>query len=169
MDLSKAEEMIRGKRVLVVDDEKDILDTLIEILNLCRLDTALSFEEGKELLENNYYDIAVLDIMGVKGYELLEIAKNRDVPALMLTAHALTEKDLKKSAESGASYYVPKDEIGNLPVFIADVLEAKDKDRNPWVRWMERLGGFYDKRFGGTDWREKEREFWEKKTETPLV
>lgn len=169
MEPSKAEKIIKGKRVLIVDDEKDILDSLTELLNLCRIDAALSFEKAKELLENNYYDIAVLDIMGVKGYELLEITKDKGIPALMLTAHALTEKDLKKSAENGASYYVPKDEIVNLPVFVADVLEAKDKDKNPWTRWFERLGGFYDKRFGGTDWREKEREFWEKKTETPFV
>jgi hypothetical protein len=36
------------------------------------------------------------------------------------------------------------------------VLEALEKSKNPWVRMMERLGGFYDKRFGGTNWREKE-------------
>ena len=164
MDISKAEKIIEGKRVLIVDDEKDILDTLTEILNLCRIDPASSFEEAKELLENNYYDIAVLDIMGVKGYELLEIAKDKGVPALMLTAHALSEEDLKKSAESGASYYAPKDEIANIAVFLADVLDAKDKDKSPWVKWFERLSYFYDQRFGGTDWREKERGFWEKKT-----
>jgi CheY-like chemotaxis protein len=168
MGLSKAEKIIKGKRVLIVDDEKDILDALTDLLNLCRIDTALSFGEAKELLENNYYDIAVLDILGVKGYELLEIAKDKGVPALMLTAHALSEDNLKKSAESGASYYAPKDEIVNIPIFIADVLDAKDKDKSPWVKWFERLSSFCDKRFGGTDWREKEREFWEKKTKTPF-
>ena len=169
MNLSKAEKLIKGKRVLIVDDEKDVLESLNELLDMCRIDDALSFEEAKELLENNYYDIAVLDIMGVKGYELLEIAKSKDVPALMLTAHALSEDNLKRSAESGASYYAPKDEINNIALFVADVLDAKDKDKNPWTRWFDRLSNFYDQRFGGTDWREKEREFWEKKTGTGYV
>lgn len=164
MELSKAEKTIVGKRVLIVDDEKDVLDSLTELLSMCRIDPASSFEEAKKLLENNHYDIAVLDIMGVKGYELLEIAKGKGVPALMLTAHALTENDLKRSVEGGASYYAPKDEINNIGVFIADVLEAKDRDKSPWVRWFERLSSFCDQKFGGTDWREKERGFWEKKT-----
>ena len=158
-----ANKILKGKLVLIVDDEKDILDLLTELLSMARVDTASSFEEAKELLESNEYDIAVLDIMGVKGYELLEIANKRGIPALMLTAHALSKEDLKKSAENGASYYVPKDEIDKIDVFVADVLEAKERDKNPWVRWFERLGSFFDKKFSGTNWREQEREFWEEK------
>jgi hypothetical protein len=81
----------------------------------------------------------------------------------MLTAHALSEESLKKSAEDGASYYAPKDEIGKIDLFIADVLEAKEKNKSPWVKWFERLGGFYDRKFHGTNWREQERKFWEEK------
>ena len=157
---------IIGKRVLIVDDEQDILDTLASLLDICKIDTALSFEEGKRLLESNVYDIAVLDIMGVKGFELLQIANERGVPALMLTAHALSEENLKKSAENGASYYAPKDKINNIDIFIADVLEAKEKNKSAWVKVFERLGNFYDRKFGGSDWREKERDFWEKRVKS---
>jgi len=156
-------DILKGKWVLIVDDEQDVLDQLTELLDMCRIDTAASFEEGKRLLESNPYDIAVLDIMGVKGFELLEVANKQKIPALMLTAHALSEESLKKSAESGASYFAPKDEMDKIAVFVADVLEAIEKKKNPWSRWYSRLGGFYDKRFHGTDWREKEKEFWEKK------
>ena len=160
-----ANKILKGKLVLIVDDEKDILDLLTELLSVCRVDTASSFEEAKELLESNGYDIAVLDIMGVKGYELLKIANEHNIPALMLTAHALSREDLKKSAEEGASYYVPKDEITKIDVFVSDVLEAKEKDKNPWVRWYERLGSFFNKKFSGPNWREQEREFWLRKLE----
>jgi hypothetical protein len=80
----------------------------------------------------------------------------------MLTAHALSEENLKKSAEEGASYYAPKDEMKNIDVFVADIIEAKEKKKNVWARWYERLGGFYDERFTGPNWREKEKEFWDK-------
>jgi len=102
--------------------------------------------------------------MGVKGFDLLEIAHKRGVPALMLTAHALSEENLKKSAESGASYYAPKDRIDQIDIFVADVLEAKQKNKSAWIKVFERLGNFYDRKFGGPDWREKEKEFWEKRT-----
>jgi len=157
-------EIISGKRVLIVDDEQDVLDTLSGLLDMCKLDTATTFEEGRDLLENNLYDVAILDIMGVKGFDLLAVAARRGIPALMLTAHALSEESLKKSAEKGAYYYAPKDEIDRIHLFVADVLEAKEKHKSAWIKVFERLGHFYDKKFGGPDWREKEQEFWEKRT-----
>jgi DNA-binding response OmpR family regulator len=57
--------ILRGKRVLVVDDEKDVLEFLTEILDMCKLDTALTYEKAKSLLETQSYHIAVLDIMGI--------------------------------------------------------------------------------------------------------
>ena len=152
--------MLRGKRILIVDDEKDVLDILIELLDMCKIDPASSFEEAKDLLETEYYDIAVLDIMGVKGFELLKTAKEKNVPALMLTAHSLNEESLEKSVEDGAAYFVPKEEINKIDVFVADVIEAIENKKNPWVRWFERLGGYFDKKFGGPNWREEEKEYW---------
>ena len=160
MDTNK---LVQGKWLLIVDDEQDILDMLIELLDACKIDTASTFEEGKKLLETNRYDLAVLDIMGVQGFDLLEVANQQKIPALMLTAHGLSEENLKRSAQEGAAYYAPKDEITKIDVFVADVLESLDKKKNVWEKWFDRLGGFYDKKFGGTDWREKEKEFWEEK------
>lgn len=159
MDAAK---IIMGKRVLLVDDEKDVLDSLTELLNLCKIDTATSFDKAKELLENYYYDIAILDIMGVDGFKLLEIAIENKIPALMLTANSLTPDSLKKSVEDGAAYFVPKDQMENIDTYIADVIEAKEKNKNPWVRWLDRLGGVFDVLFTGPDWREREKDFWSK-------
>ena len=161
----ETETVLKGKKVLIVDDEPDILELLTELLSPCMIDRASTFEAAKEHLESEYYDAVVLDIMGVKGFELLDIASEKDIPALMLTAHALNKESLKKSAEEGASYYVPKEEIGNIGVFVADVIEAKEKKRNPWVRWLQRLGAFFDHRkdFSGPNWREENKKFWDEK------
>lgn len=160
MDAAK---IIKGKMILIVDDEPDVLESLSELLDICRLDTALSFEKGKELLENNKYDVAILDIMGVEGFDLLKICNQRDIPALMLTAHALSKENLKKSAEEGASYYAPKEEMINIQEFIADIIIAGEKKKNVWIKWFDRLGTFYDRKFKGTNWREESDEFWKKK------
>jgi len=160
MDITK---VIGRKWILIVDDEQDVLDSLVELLDICRIDTAQSFDEGKRLLEENDYDVAILDIMGVDGFRLLDIANQRNIPALMLTAHALSEESLKRSAEQGASYYAPKDEIERIDLFVADIIEAVDKKKNVWVKWLERLGSYYDSRFTGPNWREKDKAFWDKK------
>ena len=157
--------LLKGKKVLIVDDEPDVLDLLTELLSACMIDRASTFEAAKEFLETEYYDIVVLDIMGVKGFELLQIAKQNDIPALMLTAHALSKETLKKSAEEGASYYVPKEEMDKIDVFVADVLEAREKSKNPWVRWLERLGEYFDSspKFSGPNWRDEHKKFWDEK------
>jgi DNA-binding response OmpR family regulator len=157
MDTQK---ILKGKWILVVDDEEDILRTVYELLDMCKIDTASTFEQARSLLEKNQYHAAILDIMGVRGYDLLDIAKRRNIPALMLTAHALTKEDLKKSAQKGAAFYAPKDEITNIALNVADVLEARAKKQNPWVKWYERLSAFCDRRFGKA-WKDQDPEFWD--------
>ncbi len=159
----KPEKVIKGKYILIVDDEKDVLDTLVDLLDMCKLDTASTFAEGKRMLEKNQYDIAVLDIMGVDGYELLKIANSHNIPAVMLTAHALSSDNLERSAKEGAAYYAPKDKINDIAYFLADVIKAIDEGKSTWEKMFDRLANYYDKRFHGTDWREKKKAFWDEK------
>lgn len=156
-------EIIKGRRVLIVDDEPDVLDLLAELLDACKIDTASNFEEAAALLGTVPYDAAILDIMGVRGFDLLKIATEQDIPTLMLTAHALSEEALRKSAEGNASSYIPKEKMSEIAVFLADVLESINRGKSPWLKWFERLGSFYDRKFGGKDWRTKEKAFWEKR------
>lgn len=157
-----SKKILKGKKILIVDDEPDVLESLIELLDMCEIDAASSFEDGKRLLEEQFYDIAILDIMGVRGFELLKIANDHKVPALMLTAHALSEKSLKKSAEEGAAYFAPKEKMADIEIFVVDVLTALEEKKSTWEKWFDRLSGFYDQRFHGTNWREQAKEFWEK-------
>jgi len=158
----KPKKLLEGKKILIVDDEPDVLESLIELLSLCKIDTASSFEEGRQMLEDHNYDMAVLDIMGVQGFDLLKVANSRGTPALMLTAYALTEESLKKSVEGGAAYFAPKEKMADIELFVADVFEAMEKKKNPWEKMLDRLGGFYDRRFKGQNWREEEDKFLKK-------
>ncbi|MBW2335970.1 MAG: response regulator [Deltaproteobacteria bacterium] len=97
--------LLDGKRLLVVDDEPDVLDSLVDLLIECKVTKASSFEQAKDLLENQYFDMAILDIMGVKGYELLEICNQKRVIGVMLTAYAMTPEDIKKSYENGWRWF----------------------------------------------------------------
>ncbi len=150
-----------GKRVLAVDDEPDILETLEDLLPMCELVKASSFEQAKRLLETREFDIAILDIMGVGGYGLLEIAKKKGIPAVMLTAHALTPGSIVKSIKEGAASYVPKEELNNIESFLTDVLAARKEGTNPWKSWEEKLPSSYFERRFGAAWKDKDRDFWD--------
>lgn len=153
--------MIDGKKVLVVDDEPDVLESLEELLAVCRVTKAHSFEEAKKYLENEYFDIAILDIMGVDGYQLLKMAKERDVIAVMLTGHSLTVKDTVKSFKKGAAFYVPKEKIANIGIYLNDVLEVKKENTSFLGRWLDRFVGYYDSKFG-QDWQDEDKAFWKR-------
>ena len=156
------EEKLRGKRILVVDDEPDILETLREQLQECAVHTAPGFEEARDLLGKNVYDAAILDIMGVKGYDLLGITTEKDIPTLMLTAHALSPGNLIRSIKKGALAYVPKEKIHDIRTFLLDVLEAHEKGERGLGKWFTRLEDFFNKKFGAY-WKEKsDPEFWSK-------
>ena len=157
--MAEAESRLEGKRVLIVDDEPDILETLEALLPMCRVAKAATFQEAEKLFETEYFDIAILDIMGVDGYKLLDMAKKKGVIPVMLTAHALSIENTIKSYKKGAASYVPKDEMFKIAVFLNDILEAKEKGENFWWRWLERLGSYYEKKFG-KDWQGEEKDFW---------
>ncbi len=156
-----SENRLDGKKILIVDDEPDVLETLEELLSMCDVSRASSFEEAKELLELEYFDLAILDIMGVEGFELLEIAREKGVIAVMLTAHALSPENIVKSYKEGAASYLPKEEMANITTFLEEILEAKEKGKHFWWRWLDRWGSYYDKKFG-EDWKDKDKEFWDK-------
>jgi nucleotide-binding universal stress UspA family protein/CheY-like chemotaxis protein len=160
-DISRlsTEDILKDKKLLIVDDEPDIIETIEELLDMCSLDTAPDFETAKKLLNENRYDIAILDIMGIQGYDLLDLARERKIPALMLTAHALTPENLKESIEKGADAYVPKDELVNIGDHIADVIKSNIKGKQGYGAWFSNLKPFFDKAFGA-GWREKDRNFW---------
>jgi len=159
--MSAKENILEGKKVLIVDDEPDVLDTLEDLLDMCQVVKATSFEEAKKHLEKQRFDLAVLDIMGVKGYDLLDIAVAKKVTAVMLTAHALSPEDTMKSYKCGAAYYVPKDKIGDLADILSGVLEARKKGKNTWMPFMGWAEAYYNAKFG-PKWESCDMEFWKK-------
>ncbi|MFC1863613.1 response regulator [Thermodesulfobacteriota bacterium] len=155
------EDLLEGKKILIADDEPDVLDTLEELLEMCETSRAGSFDEAKDLMENRHFDIAILDIMGVDGFKLLDIANEHKIIAVMLTAHAFSPENTIKSFKKGAAYFVPKEKIVELTIYLNDILGAAQKGKGFWSTWMDRLSEYYTEKYGNT-WMEKDRDFWEK-------
>lgn len=150
--------LLNGKRILAVDDEPDVLDTLEDLLPMCTLTKASHYQAARDHLEGERLDLTILDIMGVEGYALLEIAVSREVPAVMLTAHALNPENLVKSFRGGAVSYLPKEEMSRIADFLEDILRAKHEGTSPWIRWHQRMADFFEKRFGPR-WKKIDRDF----------
>ena len=140
--------ILENKKILLVDDEKDVLETLSDLLDTSRCDLASDFETALGFLNANDYDLAILDIMGVKGYELLEHARKKGVPTLMFTAHALNPEAFEKSMEGGAKAYIPKEEMANIADHAAEILTAHAKGVQRPGKWFGKLRSFFETQFG---------------------
>ena len=152
-----SESILNHKRLLIVDDEPDVLaivdEEIFQSSPGCKIDKANNYQEAAQFLKSNEYDLVFLDIMGVRGYDLLEMAVTRKFKAIMLTAHAMWPEALKKSHDMGANGYLPKDKLGELVPFIEDVLQNDYK--TAWAQVMKKLDKYFKEQWGN-DWREKE-------------
>jgi two-component system phosphate regulon response regulator PhoB len=103
------------EKILVVDDEKDILELIDYNLtkNGYRVKTVTSGEDALELVKENDYDLIILDLMlpGVDGFDICKMIKadkqKANIPIVMVTAKA-DEADKVAGFEIGADHYVTK-------------------------------------------------------------
>jgi CheY-like chemotaxis protein len=151
-----SQSILNGKKILTVDDEPDVLAVLEEeVMDACpncSLDKATTYESAVKLLESKHYDVVILDIMGVNGFELLDLAVKKDLKVAILTAHALSPDALKKSMEMKARAYLPKEKLGQVVPFLEDML--KYDYESGWTRVMGKLYNFFNDKFE-TDWEKK--------------
>ena len=150
--------LLKGKKILAVDDEADILEVIADTLDMCEVDKATTFDEAKRKLDVGTYDLAIFDIMGVDGFKLLEIAREKGILSTMLTAHALSPENTVKAYEGGAASYVPKEHLPKIADYLNSTLELRASGKHPWTDWLQKLGYLFEKKFG-PDWKEGQKEF----------
>src|SRR5512145_370571 len=102
-----------GAKVIVVDDERAILET-VEILLRGEGFEPVVMQSGREALDKLSQlspDIVVTDIRmpGVTGLDILEAVRERDpeVPVILMTAQASLQSAVK-AVNQGAFYYLQK-------------------------------------------------------------
>ncbi len=114
---------MKNLKVLLVDDEEELVSTMAERLSLRGIDAhwSTSAEDALKRLETCQYDVAVLDVKipRMSGIELKKEMEQRcsHTRFIFLTGHG-SEADFRAgSAEAGADFYLVK------PVSIEDLIE----------------------------------------------
>lgn len=106
---------LSGKKVLIVDDEQDIVETLKFMLEVEGIEcvTAYDGEEALSLAKSEKPDLIILDVMlpKINGYKICRLlkfdAKYKNIPILMITARS-QEEDKAIGEETGADEYITK-------------------------------------------------------------
>ena len=133
-------------RVLLVDDERDIVEPLTYALRQDGFDVS-AVDDGQtalELARSDTFDVVILDIMlpGLSGIDVCRTLRSEsDVPILMLTARD-AEVDRVLGLELGADDYVTKPfSTAELASRVRAILRRRELDREPRSRSEIRVGG----------------------------
>jgi DNA-binding response OmpR family regulator len=101
-------------RVLLVDDEKELVTTLAERLSYRGIDAewATNAEDALKLADAKTYDIALLDVKmpRISGIELKKRLKSKHtgMKFIFLTGHGSEDDFRAGTAETGTAYYLVK-------------------------------------------------------------
>jgi two-component system response regulator PilR (NtrC family) len=137
-------------RIIVVDDEPGIREFLGMALNKSgyMVETVADGNEAINRMENNLYDLAVLDIVvpTINGIDVLRTIneKSPETSVIMITAYASHETALE-AMKLGACDYIEKPfKINELKKVIEEALEKKKNSRKclRLKKEMERKYGF---------------------------
>ena len=104
-----------SKKVLIVDDEKDIVETIKFVLEAQGYECFCAYdgEEGLKKAKDKIPDLMVLDVMmpNINGFKISRLlkfdAKYKNIPIIMLTARSQKE-DKIIGEETGADIYMTK-------------------------------------------------------------
>ena len=138
--------ILEGKRILVVDNEPDVLDTVEGGLASSQVITVKSFTEARLLIAKESFDLVMLDTNGVNGFFLLEACSKNKVPAAVLTAHPMNAKILNAAIRMGAVSLIPKEALHQLPEIVAEIFEALELARTHGARFFQLFGPIFKER-----------------------
>jgi len=104
---------MKSKKILIVDDEKQILEMMTELLeeNGFKSGQALTGEEALKMLESEAYSLVISDVRmpEMDGFELLEEIKARYPKTKMIMMTGYTDDyDISDALILGAEDYITK-------------------------------------------------------------
>ena len=117
-------------RVLLVDDEKDFVQTLSERLKMRQFTSEIAYngQEALDFTDQEETEVMILDLKmpGIDGFEVLKKIKQTkpEIEVIILTGHG-TEKDRKTCMEMGAFAYLQKP--ADIELITATMKKAYEK------------------------------------------
>jgi two-component system KDP operon response regulator KdpE len=142
MDTQSADTPIR---ILVVDDEPNIRESLVLALNLMgyRAEEAQSGREALKMLEGTPFDLMVLDMHmpEMDGIEVMQRARRicSDLPIIVLTGHATLDSAIAAVKSGAADYLLKPASIHDIAAAVGAALRSRTEQlrRQHWLRVMD--------------------------------
>ncbi len=133
--------ILNGRSILAVNDDPDVLTVLeeeiLEACPNCTFDRVATYEGATERLASYTYHLIILDVMGVRSFDLLTRAVIKKIPAAMMTAYPFSLEVLQHSFSPKAMAGLPKAKLGEVVPLLENILAQRYLP--PWKRFARKL------------------------------
>jgi len=150
------ESILKNKMILAVDDDPDVLtileEEILEACPDCQFHKVTTYKEAVERMLSFTYDVVLLDIIGVQGLNLAELAVSRNFPIGVFTAHPITPEVLEGFINMKTHAYLPKERIGEIVPFLENMLGYQYLPE--WRLFFDKITEFLGKKIE-MDWGKK--------------
>jgi CheY-like chemotaxis protein len=123
------------KRVLIVDEDPDILDFLAgetrKICLSCQFEKADTFSQAVDSMFSGKYDLVILDFPGIRGPYLLNLALLREIPVVVLVSFNSFSIEANHLFQKGIKGLLPKKNLSEIGPVLENLLSPKNPPAFP--------------------------------------
>lgn len=119
------------EKILIVDDEKSILDLLGAVFEKegYSVETAFSARKALDLMDKREFDLVLTDVKlpQMSGMDILKHVKDRkpDIPVVMITAFGTISQAVEAFKMGATDYVVKPFDVDELKIIVAQSLEKR--------------------------------------------
>ena len=129
--------LLTGRVILLVDNDRDVLDTMAEQLDMCLAHKASDYDSAIQYLLGHTYDFVILGMEGRALSDLLETCVLRGVTTVVLVPPPISPESVKIYTSLKTIYFHPKEKIAEIRELLASILTDFKKPR--WRKLLERV------------------------------
>ena len=133
----RSKRLLTGRVVLLVDRDKDVVDAMAELLEMCIIHKANDCDSAIQYLLGHTYDCVILGMEGSALSDLLETCVLRGFPTVVLVSPPVSPESVKIYTSLEFIYFHPRERIAEIKELLASILTELNKPR--WRKLLERV------------------------------
>ena len=114
--------ILEKKKILVVNKDQDVFESLEKYLNVCRLYKALDYNTAFAYLEHRLFDIIIWDTDSIQPGNLTDYLINKHVLTVLFLENRNADGEVSKCIKQGAIPFTKRNNLSKIRYFLEDIL-----------------------------------------------
>ena len=127
----KDRDILQNRDILIIDKDPVTIEAIKKNLDMCCCDSVSNLEGARTNLNQNTYDLIIFDLMMDQKNEVLEIARNKEIPIIILASQEFTDKEINENFS-----LVLKNDLSKIAGSAAETLKTCLQGKQGYNTWF---------------------------------